>query len=371
MGSRPGAALLALTLTALVLAAARQAAFGLAPTVRVEPAEVPITSSGQALVGYDEHLLVAPFAGRVQRLVEEGRRVARGTPVVRLTANAGAGTWMTEHEDLDAQLAHLQRESLPQARRRAEAAAAALAGELDRLRARQEAPGLTAAHATWREARGRLADLEQEARRLEARLAELRRLLPSGAPELRAPISGTVSFAIDGLSGELTGERFVETAPALLMGESSARLETMARPAPAGSSMEVAAGHPLARILDSWTARIALPVPAEAVRRGWVEAGDVLEWTIEGQAVRARVTALVPTGDGRAVAVGQVESGLPVLMPRHTAPYRLTWGSVSGVAVPASALLKTGGGAWVAAVEPTALRWLRVQRVWPDAEPPG
>lgn len=363
---RPGSAFTALVLTALVLAAARQAAFNLAPTVQAEPARIPVASSGQALLGYEEQILVAPFAGRVEPLVSEGSRVARGTPVARVVdADAGASAWRDEYESLGRRLAELREDLLPRAVEEAEVRAAAVAGELARLRetpltAAPDPVDLTAAHRAWADAHRQWDRLEQEAAGLEARLTELRRLLQTGAPELRAPRSGTVTFATDGLEGLLAGDRFVEAATALVAGSGEVPAAVEAR--------RVAGGQVVARILDSWTAHIALPVPGEAVRRGWVKAGDAVAWTVDGHPVEARITALISTGGDQAVATGRIVSGLPILMPRRTVPFSYTWGSLTGQSVPESALVEAGEGAWLAVVEARGLRWVRVQRVGSDGD---
>src|SRR5690606_7880493 len=139
------------------------------------PAEIPVTSRGQALLGYEEEVLVAPFRGRVERLVDEGERVARGTPLARIVdAAAPAAGWREERESLSRRLSELQGERLPEAAERAGRRAADLAERLAGLRrATASLPGspagepapdaaaaaseLASAHRTWRESRRELA----------------------------------------------------------------------------------------------------------------------------------------------------------------------------------------------------------------------
>ncbi|MFO7245202.1 MAG: hypothetical protein FWJ62_05885 [Thermaerobacter sp.] len=383
MGGRWGAAAAALAVTALLLAAARQAVFTLVPAVEAGPAEVPVTSHGQALLGYEEHVLVAPVGGTLERQVAEGARVARGTPVARIAAGGGAGP--EELQALTLRLSELREAILPGADQEAAAGAEAVASELARLRqgleaGRGDAAPLWRAYRAWNDARERRERLQQEAARLEARLEELRRLRDAGTALLRAPVSGTVTFAADGLEDLLDGERFLETAPALLLGGDSVPIGLPAAavgpPQGAASPVQdgageaaarpVAAGQVVARILDSWTAHVALPVPAEAVRRGWVAAGERIQWEVDGRPVAADVISIIPAAGDRAVAVGRVAVGLPVLMPRRTVPFTYTWGALSGQAVPPSALVESAGGAWVAVVEARGVRWARVMPVARD-----
>lgn len=375
--ARGSRVLISLILTVLLLLLARSIAARVLPLVHPAAENWPVITSGEALITGQAHVLIAPVGGQLEPLAEEGARVAKGAPVLRLAQDPQTASWRDEREQLSNQYQALQEEIARDTEPQLQGAAARYLGQVQRLRDEFAAGRLpdsqslevaAAQHDQWLRQREELEAKLESLKQVEDRLRQLDVLLEAGAPVVRAPVAGTVTYRVDGLEEILVPERFIEMGPATFA-RWLAAAKQVSRPSGTGTGHEPAnrniqAGTPVAAILDSWVGLVALPAPPEAVAGGWVAVDDKQVWILDGQQVQVRVLRISSGPDHDPVVIAELASDLPHFLTRRVVPFEVSWGQVSGHVLPVSAVQRHGDGARVVVAGGGRLRWKPVQVMW-------
>lgn len=304
---------------------------------------------GRAVIARDEQVVAAPSPGRVTLLAGEGRHVRTGEPLVELEADEGAAR--RELEALERRAAALEAE-LRERRTELERERRQLEGGLEEAGRRLRealAAGASEAAAEAEQARAEYERLlgqvdarlgEVEAERI-ARLAELQRareeLLrapPAGSLVVRAPVSGYLSFALDGFEGTLFPGAPLEAAQAVL---AAGRVQV----ARAFDGFLATQGTPLLRIAASDRAEAVLevrgPVPLPEGSQVRIAFASIPERTFRASV--AQVVTVNQTSWVR-LALREFDASLVHLRLDRAA---ITAQEVQGVVVPASSLIEVDG----------------------------
>lgn len=324
----------------------------LSPRMRTEPARfgtVQARFEGRAVIARDERVVAATSPGRVSLLAGEGRHVRTGDPVVELVADEGAAR--RELEVLDRRIASVEAElrerrsglekerrdleaRLEEARRRLKDALAAGAqeaasqAEIERIEYERRLAQV--------DTRLREAEAERDARLGELQQAkeELLRSPPAGSHVLRAPVSGYLSFALDGFESVLFPGAPIEAAKGAL---AAGRVQV----ARVSDGFLASAGAPLLRISASDRAEVVLevrgPVPLPEGSQVRLSFASIPERSFRGRVVQ--VVTLNQTSWVR-VALQEFAASLVHLRFDRAA---LTAQEVQGVIVPASSLVEVDG----------------------------
>lgn len=359
----------AFTISILLIALLRQILFQLLPTVRPSVATLPVTTRGEALLTGQALVLVAPVDGQPERLVAEGARVAKGTPLLRLSRDARSESWLAEREETIKQRQRLEAEILSAVEQIVAEAVGDYTSAVSNMR-KQFAAGqvpsqqlvqrVSTSFANWVSQKAELVDNIQKVERLDARIQQLDIWLQQGAPVLRAPVAGTVTYTMDGLESIITPERFLEMLPSTF----ERWLNAAAEPKTLVTNGPVSAGAPVAVIRDSWQGWVAVPVPQKALDEGWLTVGSTATWKLAGRPVKVRVHRIAYQQDYEPVAVAEITNDLPYFLTRRRAPFEITWGQITGHLLPSKAVAKHSTGHRVAIIDAAGLSWQPVNVLW-------
>lgn len=295
-----------------------------------------------------ERVVSSPATGRVTLLVNEGRHVRAGDPVLEVEDEGTMETIAAELARLDERASAVEaryREERQEVERRM----AELQGEIARAEERlaraiaqgesEEAAKASASRSeTDRALRALGRDLEELERARDQSISELeerrRSLLavrPADVSIVRAPFSGIVSFQLDGLEEELSTA--IPLVDMLQKKGNGARVQD-------GASVDL--GQPLFRVVDpAATVHVALeargPVPLSAGEQVALAFDHIPERTFPGRLVEA--VQLDRTWHGL-VALSAMDSSL--VMQRESNATLLAR-IAEGIVVPTSALAERNG----------------------------
>lgn len=324
---------------------------------------------GRAVIARDEQVVPAPSPGKVTLLAGEGRHVRTGEPVLELIADEGATR--RELSALERRIAavdadHRERTAALERERRE------VEGRLEEAR-RKLRDGLAAgspaaaseAEARLREYERRLAQIavelrqaDEEKERLVRELEQARESLmgahPAESVVLRAPVSGYLSFGLDGLEGLLFPGAPLEA----FMASSAARTHRVQ------DGFAAAAGAPLFRVVSSDRAEVAIevrgPAPLPAGTPVRIAFASVPERQFRGSVVQ--VLTVNQTSWVR-VALREFDASLVHLrFDRATIAAQ----EVRGVIVPASSVVEVDGRLGVYLLVGDSLHFRRVKLLGGD-----
>lgn len=311
------AALLFVAALFLVVWPAARKAVALWETVPARYGRVTVAVATEVLVVREERVVLAPVTGRLIPVAREGERVPRGAPLARLLPPS-------EGDDrrglLDRQLAETKRRAILDEQSPLSASMGGGEGASSRaLTANRQA-------------------LEEERQALDA-------TDPSGGQLVRSVVAGTVSYTVDGLEGMLSRRAL----PELLKGATPVgEVARGAEPRVVEARAEVAAGQPVAKVVDNFAVWLVaeLPLPGNGGAR-LPEPGERLRLRFRGVGAPESATCtglVVSRRDGRKTSrlvVAPVEYW-PEFGRLRRAEVELRFGEYEGVVVPRTAVVKRG-----------------------------
>lgn len=341
--------LAALALAALLALAVNLGEFLLGLRIRTAPVRfgaIEASFEGRAVIVRDEVLVSAPAEGRITLLAGEGRHVRTGEAVLELNADEGAVG--RELAAVDRGIAEVEaaygerRSALDRGRRELETRLEEARRELREALATGAAGAIAEAEAARSELERRLAEIvdslresEAERERLLRELVETREVLLGSPPAeslvLRAPLSGYLSFAHDGLESLLFPGVPIDSVIAA----------PTARPGRVEDGRQAAAGAPLFRIAANDRAEVVLEV------RGRVplEAGSPVRLSfrsIPERLFRGSLVEVFTVNESSWVRVALQEFDASLIHLRYDRATLLAQ-AVQGVIVPASAVWEVDG----------------------------
>ncbi len=301
----------------------------------------------QGVILRREQVVLAPAPGRVTLLAGEGRRVRSGDVIAELNDVEGSATRTSALDEINRELNQVRASMsarLSEVDRRISRLEERLA-EADRSLRQALSTGdersVESAAAQRDQSSADLAAAQAERVGLQEELAAAEealvaqresalRLRPSEIALVRAPASGVVSFALDGMEALQPGAALVDV-----------RELTPSDPARVQDGVSVERGAPLYRLVDA-TAPVELVISATSSTV--FEAGTSLDVAFDHvpeQRFGARLTEVIKVGRewfGRLV----LESPDPSLVHRREVRVTLFANRAQGIVVPARAVIENG-----------------------------
>lgn len=151
--------------------------------------------------------------------------------------------------------------------------------------------------------------------------------LNSGAEYVKAPMSGIVSYRVDGLEETLTPDNFSSLSKEYL---ESLNLST---------GKIVATSEEAGKIIDNFSCYIATITSSEEAKQA--EIGDDVEVRLSNNAeVPAEITNIIKEDDGDIIIILQVKKQIEELINYRKITFDLIWWNASGLKVPNDAIVK-------------------------------
>ena len=151
--------------------------------------------------------------------------------------------------------------------------------------------------------------------------------LNSGAEYVKAPMSGIVSYRVDGLEETLTPDNFSSLSKEYL---ESLNLST---------GKIVATSEEAGKIIDNFSCYIATITSSEEAKQA--EIGDDVEVRLSNNAeVPAEITNIIKEDDGDIIIILQVKKQIEELINYRKITFDLIWWDASGLKVPNDAIVK-------------------------------
>lgn len=168
---------------------------------------------------------------------------------------------------------------------------------------------------------------------LIAQKTELENQLTAGSNYEISPISGVVSYRVDGLEGELTPSKIPELT--------SAYLENLG----IKSSQAVSKNSSRGKVINSFACYIAISRKADSDNK--VKAGDKINIKIPSdKVVRATVESVKNEGE-KDLIILKITQGVEDLIKYRKANFEIIWWEKEGLKVPRSAIIYENGRSYV------------------------
>lgn len=150
--------------------------------------------------------------------------------------------------------------------------------------------------------------------------------LLEGSEYMTAPVSGVVSYRVDGLENVLTTDSFDK-----LTAESLEQLDVK-------TGKIVSTSNENAKIIDNFGCYIATVLDSDTAKK--TEEGDSVKITLSsGSEIKANVYSIKTEDDGRVIVIFKISTLSEELISYRKISLNITWWSYSGIKVPNSAIL--------------------------------